>query len=373
MRDSGPSNGRAVRRALCAFASQARGRIAVGAAPLLILLFARGAQAQQVPPQPNVGTNARPSVTVPRGPLPVFALYSNFWVNLHHVLYEQARLRTERPTVRSQDAGARAERPNLPLDGLTEQERRDWDAAVDIYEMKLAPHDLLFDEDMVLMNNRLAEMGDTQTADVTGFQAPVVAALAKAAPIYQAHWWKQHDHDNRAWIDSVAPLVEELGAGIARQLATIYRTSWPKGAIHVDVCIYAGVFGGYTTLDPLHITVSSMDTRNQGLAAFEMLFHEASHGLADPVREALHREFIAQSKPIPRDLWHALLFYTTGEVVRRQLTGSGRESYKSYAEVNHLYERDWQNYQKALEHDWEPYIDHRSDFPTAIKRLASDL
>jgi len=343
------------------------------------LLLAGGANAQAPQqqnsqlPQPNIGTNARPPVTVPRGPLPVFALYSNFWVNLHHALYEQARLRSERPTVRSQDAEAKAERPALSLDALTERERHDWEAAVDAYEVKLAPHDLLFDEDMVLMNNRLAEMTEDQTADATGFQAQVIAALAKAAPIYQAHWWKQDDLANRAWIDSVAPLVEELGAGISRQLSTIYRAPWPKGAIHVDVCVYAGVFGGYTTLEPLHITVSSRDGRNQGLAAFEMLFHEASHGLADPVREALHREFVAQSKPIPRDLWHALLFYTTGEVVRRQLAGSGHDAYKSYAEVNHLYERDWQTYQKALDRDWEPYIENRSDFPTAIKRLASDL
>ena len=331
-----------------------------------------GAATAQVP-QPNIGTNARPQVLVPRGPLPVFALYSSFWVNLHHVLYQQARLRTERPTIRSQDAATKAERPLLSLDALSEKERHDWNAAVDVYEMRLAPHDLLFDEDMVLMNNRLAEMGEGESADATGFQAPVIAALAKAAPIYQAHWWKDDDRSNRAWIDAVAPLVEELGAGIARQLAAIYRTSWPRGAIHVDVCVYAGVFGGYTSLDPLHITVSSRDPRNQGLSAFELLFHEASHGLADPVREALHKEFVAQSKAIPRDLWHALLFYTTGEVVRRQLQGSGRETYKSYAEVNHLYERDWQLYQKALERDWEPYLEHRSDFPTAIKRLASDL
>ena len=320
-----------------------------------------------------MGSNARPSVTVPRGPLPVFALYSNFWVNLHHVLYQQARLRTQRPIVRSQDAGKKEDRAELSLESLTESERRDWNSAIDEYEVKLAPRDLLFAEDMVLMNNRLSEMGPEQSAEATGFLPGVVAALAKAAPIYQAHWWKEDDRANRLWIDAVAPLVEELGAKISRQLSAIYHAPWPKGAIHVDVCVYAGVFGGYTTLDPLHITVSSRDRRNQGLAGFELLFHEASHGLADPVREAIDREFIARSKPIPRDLWHALLFYTTGEVVRGMLAGSGHDSYKPYAQENHLYERDWQTYQKALDRDWQPYIENRSDFSTAIKRLASDL
>ena len=341
------------------------------AAGLCALLLARAAGAQV--PQPVIGTNARPTITVPRGPLPVFALYSSFWVNLHHVLYEQARLRTERPVVRTQSTEVNPARTPLPLDGLTVQERRDWNSAVDEYEMRLAPHDLQFDQDMVLMNDRLAEMGDNDSADATGFRAGIIAALAKAAPIYRAHWWVDDDRANRTWINAVAPLVEALGATISRRLSAIYRAPWPRGPIHVDVCAYAGVYGGYTTLEPLHITVSSRDPRNQDLAALELLFHEASHGLADPLRDALNREFQAQSKPIPRDLWHALLFYTTGQVVKQMLAGSGHDPYKPYAEQNHLYERDWQAYQKALDRDWQPYIEDRTDYNTAIKRLASDL
>jgi hypothetical protein len=304
--------------------------------------------------------------------LPVFALYSSFWVNLHHVLYEQARLRSERPIVRSQNKPAE-ETSRLHLENLSGKELGDWNAAVDLYAQRMAPHDLLFDEDMVRINNRLSEMGDSDTAEMTGFLAPVIAALAKAAPVYQKYWWPEDDRTNRAWIGAVAPLVEEMGGQISRELSAIYRAPWPKGAIHVDVSAYAGVYGGYTTLDPLHITVSSRDPRNQSLAGFELLFHEASHGLADPVRAALNHEFQAQAKAIPRDLWHALLFYTTGEVVRQMLAGSGHSAYSPYAEQNHLYERDWQTYQRALDRDWQPYIQKRSDFSTAIRKLASDL
>jgi len=313
-------------------------RASIPAILCVCLFLASNASAQT--PQPGVGSNSRPSITVPSGPLPVFALYSSFWINLHHVLYE---------------------------------ELRDWNSAVDEYETRLAPHDLLFDHELVLMNDRLAEMGDDESAQVTGFRAGIIAALAKAAPVYRAHWWQDDDRANRQWINTVAPLVEDLGVTISRRLSAIYRSPWPKGAIHVDVCSYAGVFGGYTTLAPLHITVSSRDPRNQGLAAFELLFHEASHGLADPVRNALDREFQALAKPIPRDLWHALLFYTTGEVIRSTLAVTRRDVYKTYAEQNHLYERDWQAYQKALDRDWHPYLEETTDFGTAIKRLAQDL
>src|SRR5271155_3369112 len=96
------------------------------------LLFASAASAQVVP-QPAVGTNARPSITVPRGPLPVFALYSNFWVNLHHVLYEQARWGTGRQVVQRQRNGERPLPTPLSLDGLNDKERQDWNAAIDEY------------------------------------------------------------------------------------------------------------------------------------------------------------------------------------------------------------------------------------------------
>jgi hypothetical protein len=294
-------------------------------------------------------------------------------VNLHHVLYEQARLRSNRPVMRSQPGPGQTDDAPLSLDALTEQERRVWTEALDQYERSLAPHDLLFDRDMVAMNNRLAEMGDQENAEATGFLPAIIAALGRVAPIYRAHWWPEDDRTNREWIEDVAPLVEQMGAQLARQLSVIYKAPWPSHAIRVDVCVYAGVFGGYTTLDPLHITVSSRDRRNQGLSALELLFHEASHGMADPVRGTLDGEFRALDKPIPRDLWHALLFYTTGEVVRRMLASSGHTEYLPYAQRNGLYVRDWQGYEQALERDWRPYLENRADFATSLRRLANDL
>jgi hypothetical protein len=324
-------------------------------------------------PQPGSGNTARVPAAEPRGPLPVFAFHSSFWVNLHHVLYEQARLRSNRPVMRTQPGQGKAGNALLALEGLSEQERRAWADALEEYERSLAGHDLLFDQDMVLMNNRLAEMGDRESAAATGFLPGIIAALGRAAPIYRVHWWPEDDRANRAWIEGVAPLVEQMGEQIARQLSTIYQAPWPSSAIRVDVCFYAGLFGGYTTLAPLHITVSSRDPRNQGMAALELLFHEASHGMADAVRGSLDREFRALDKPIPRDLWHALLFYTTGEVVRRMLASSGHTAYQPYAQRNGLFVRDWQGYEQALERDWRPYLENRVDFSTSIRRLANDL
>src|SRR5216110_1357593 len=37
---------------------------------------------------------ARPQSNFTYGPLPVFELHSGFWINLHHTLYHEAKLRT---------------------------------------------------------------------------------------------------------------------------------------------------------------------------------------------------------------------------------------------------------------------------------------
>ncbi len=270
------------------------------------------------------------------------------------------------------------------------EERKAWAEAVDYYAGALADHDLLFNGDMVNINNRLAELencselaGQTARECASGLRPEQIAALERAAPVYRAHWWAEHDRGNRAGIAAVGPRVRQMGATLAQQLAEVYRAEWLAGRIRVDLVSYGGPFGAYTTLDPLHVTLSSADPRNQGPGALEVLFHEASHALARQVSEAIVRECRQRGKAIPRDLWHALLFYTTGEMVRRALVteraaaggAMGREAdeYTPYAYRYGLYARGWSGYQRLLERHWQPYLDGKIDFDTAIARIVSGL
>ena len=236
--------------------------------------------------------------------------------------------RRRRP--RDHESQAQPEYSSSPPAGdLTPAEQKAWNAALDAYARDWSSRDLLHNIDMVIANDRLAELENcadfsAQAAPqcVPGLRADLVAALAEAAPVYRAHWWPQQDRENRAWMAAVTPLVHGMGSDLATQLIRVYQHPWPTGRLRVDVVWYAGPEGSYTTLSPPHITIASHDSRNQGLAAFEMLFHEASHTLADGVNEAIARHCRDLGKPIPRDLWHALLFYTTGELVRREVARS---------------------------------------------------
>src|SRR6202011_5467026 len=261
----------------------------------------------------------------PYGPLPVFELHSGFWINLHHTLYYEARLRT---TAGSHDKSGKTSGPALNTapdakPALTPTEQHQWDDAVAYYVSNYAAKDLLFSTELIQLKDQLGDFEDCDELSGrkrkfcdAGLPAKLTQVLEAAAPVYRAHLWPEHDRANRRWIMRVAPLVREQGVGLSERLADIYQARWPREKIRVDVTGYANWTGAYTTADPLRVTISSLDSRNQGAEALEVLFHEASHGIAEPVQEAIIRECRQRDKAIPRDLWHALIFYTTGEVIR---------------------------------------------------------
>ena len=278
---------------------------------------------------------------------------------------------------------------------MTPAEQTAWNAALTAYARDWSERDLLHNGDMTIVNNRLAEM--ESCADISaqgppqcaaGLRADLVAALEEAAPVYRAHWWPQQDRENRAWTAAVSPLVQRMGSNLANQLIRVYQHPWPAGHLRVDVVWYAGPEGSYTSLDPTHVTIASHDSRNQGLSAFEMLFHEASHSLADGLNEAIARRCRDLDKPIPRDLWHALIFYTTGELVRREVANlpapapadaanssasAAPAAYTPYAIRNGLYDHGWNEYDMAIERFWQPYLDGTVDFDTAIAHIINAL
>ncbi len=260
--------------------------------------------------------------------------------------------------------------------------------------------------ELALLKNQL---GDFETCDElsgakkrtcdAGLPGKLTQILDGAAPVYRAHHWPADDRANRAWIKRVDPLVREQGVGLSHRLADIYQTQWPIEKIWVDVSAVANAAGAYTTLDPLRVTIASTDTRNQGAAALEVLFHEASHGIATPVEQAIARECRQRDKPIPRDLWHALIFYTTGEVIKPVMdtegdasndgtvpSGSGKSNasqgarhssedvdYTPYAKREGLYQRGWENYLQILTRYWQPYLDGQVTFDNAIAHMVSAL
>jgi hypothetical protein len=364
-------------------------RILLTALALLVAAGAGAASPAETFVYPG-NLTATTQTAVMESPLPVFEMHSGFWVNLHHFLYLQARLLKGNPG--SAETGRGASSPDeLPVSliDFPAAEIRVWQNAVAFYSKDLANRDLLLNGDMEIINNQLAALeacpdleGKTSASCKSGLRPDLVEALERAAPIYRAHWWAQHDRTNREWIAAVTPLIEQMGVELSSRLADVYQRPWPSGRMRVDAVCYGGPFGAYTSLDPTHITISSHDPRNQGVYGYEVLFHEASHSVAIGVNEAIAREFRDRDKPIPRELWHALLFYTTGEMVRREVAYAsmppsnqslGSSGYQPYAARFGLYFGSWERFRSLLDLYWRPYLDGKISFDTAIARLASAM
>jgi hypothetical protein len=294
---------------------------------------------------------------------PLFEFHSGFWINLHHYLYSQALLK--------KGSGSRRliYGDSIRLNNLSNAERQQWQTAIDYYSQNLADKDLLFDSSMVVTKDILEDNENRLTLTGTKLPTELESILNRVAPSYRVLIWPQQDRANQLWITAAQSLVQKYGDTMARELAGLYLTPWPRTAIRVDVTNYASWSGAYTTLNPNRIVLSSVDSANQQQAALEVVFHEASHILIDSVATRIDDICRQDNRSLPnKALWHAVLFYTTGEVVRRHLPG-----YVPYAYKNGLWKRAWPMYIGALEADWMPYVAGTISYEPAIELLVRQV
>ena len=288
-------------------------------------------------------------------PANLFDFHSGFWINLHHFLYRQALLSQPQKGPHSLTlSGADSDE----LQHLSSTERKSWNAEVAYYADSFAKRDLLFDEGLITIKDKLEDA--EVSSDLANVQIPaeLKAVLLSAAPIYRRYWWPRHDAENREWIAQLKPLVIQSGSTLSTKMIRIYGQPWPHYAVRVDAVTYANWAGAYTTLYPTHPTISTTDSANQGTAALEIVFHETSHGMMDKVMAAIQA---AEANLNPHrsngtyhagSIWHAVLFYTAGELVAEQIPG-----YVPYADRNGLWVRAWPAPDRSLiEQDWKPHF-----------------
>jgi len=190
-----------------------------------------------------------------------------------------------------------------------------WRAAVAFYAKDLAQRDLLLNGEMETINNRLSEMetcadlqGKTSPPCRSGLQTDLVEALDRAAPVLPGPLVgrtgsRKPRMDCPGGADGSTDGCRAFRAACGRLPAPLAGRAAARGHRVVR-----------WTLRRLYIawphtrhTFQPRRTQSR-IYGFEVLFHEGSHALAGAVNEAIAREFRTRDKPIPRDLWHALLF-----------------------------------------------------------------
>ena len=283
-----------------------------------------------------------------------FEFRSGFWINLHHFLFQQS--------IADPIAGQVASVTLAP------NQAEDWSQAISYYRESFASKDLLHRE-MARIKNALGDAGNDSSIGATSLDGNLLKILEAAAPVYRAEWWKGHDRSNRLWIDQLLPLLTQHEQFLKTRLSDVYKVEWPDTRIRADIVCHANWAGAYTTLYPTRITISSGDSDQPPGESLELIFHEASHALVGRIEEAISDRARRIGKLLPRkSLWHAVLFYTTGEIVRTVLP-----VYDPYAHTHGLWTRAWPDHLSALESEWKPYLDGDREFDAAIAALVDEL
>ncbi|HEX8153234.1 MAG TPA: hypothetical protein VF698_08925 [Thermoanaerobaculia bacterium] len=272
---------------------------------------------------------------------------SDFLVNLHQRLLGDAAERTPRT-----------------FEDLAPDDRAVWLEAVDAYRKGGV------DE---LIDVRIAAADQPDAID-----AKWRAIFDRTAPVYRKTWWAADDAKNRAFIAMLQPLVDAHGAAILEEQARVYGMPAPARA-SVDIAAYAGPFGAQTLIHDSgipYVTISPLYETYRGNAALEELMHELSHSLAFHNRGVVGGTIEAHAKALgirhPRDLWHAILFFNTGEVTRRYFAARGVE-YEPYAFRTGVYDRMSGDYLPAVRKWWPQVIDGKLSAEEGVRRIVEEI
>jgi hypothetical protein len=308
---------------------------------------------------------AGPGAPVP-GDAKLFAFRSGFWLNLHHFLYVLGRARNATPDSRR----AAVVKAPADLEGLSarsDDERALWDEVVHFYAGELAAKDAVFDAALVATTRKLADAADAADVTTLGLDGQLAATLRLAAPVYRAVWWDRHSRANQARIEQLQALSDTHGRALVKRLTSLYGTQWPAQPRIIEVAAYANWAGAYSTDGGL-IVISSTDEATAGMLGLETLLHESSHQWDAEVDRRLAAIAAKQGKPLPSLLSHALIFYTSGELVGEAVPG-----HVPYAVKAGLWNQGGLGaFKPLLDRYWRPYIRGTGTFEDAAGAIIAN-
>jgi hypothetical protein len=276
-------------------------------------------------------------------------LQSNVWVNLHQRLMYEARFGPVKPFA----------------------DNEQWKGAIEKYRAFLGRRNPIVDKELVDMNAALSATKSAMLPD--SIPRAAAAVLESAMPLYRAQQWPEDDRINRFWISVAEPMLASAGEELVAAHEKAYGRPFPK-RILVDVTSYGWEFGAYTVPrgDDAHVVMQSQDNPGgEGFYALDSMLHEPSHAIVGDRSGAIGEDIARVTKETGvrpyANLWHAILFYTTGELTRRALDRRGIHDYKPI--ILQMYDRGFRGFRQSLETHWQAYLDGKESREAAIRQI----
>jgi hypothetical protein len=254
-------------------------------------------------------------------------------------------------------------------------EVRAWEQAVADYREHVIGRDLLFDEGPVSLERTYSwEPGfkPRSPEDPNAKERELILTMARTWSVYEHTWWPDRERANRAWNAAVGPLLAEHEVELSERVAAALGGEWP-GRVRVDVSAYPNRAGVDTTANPVHVTIASGAAEYRGWSALEILVHEPCHASAieRPLSAALDAAF-APAAP-PRDLGHATLFFTSGELTRRVAAAHGAPDHERLGDRIRVYTRAFKAEREVLGRHGVHGLDGAAAREEVLAEMALDL
>ncbi len=292
-----------------------------------------------------------------------FAFYSNFWINMHHFLYNMTQ-------------ALEKEKIGTPADyqifiPLTNKEKKVVNRCIAYYQKEMIDKDLLFNGKMYDIKRYLIQF-DEKGPLIKGEIDPVFVETANAfQKIYLKYYWKEHHAHNLKSLNQNVELLKTYEEAALSRLAELAQATWPEGLYRVDLTFYSNWAGAYTTNNPTHIVFG---TQESGMAGdwIELIFHEASHSIISSrrgqVAELIKTASENLDKKPARNLWHSILFYLAGKVTQ-DLLAADNISYEIFMIRESIFDR----HHEALIKYLDPYIKGEVSLEKAVSNLVKNL
>ncbi|MEO8503900.1 MAG: hypothetical protein ABI609_08400 [Acidobacteriota bacterium] len=310
----------------------------------------------------------QPAPRTPVATTPHFAFYSDFETNLNDALVNMGLARKgAKPELFH--AGAEA----TCFEALAPSVRAGWNGAVDYYAQIISPAGWNARQQYLLRMQLVGFEAEAKAMDGAEFVELARNFRAVAAPAYRACRWTAQDEQNRSWLAEIQPKLAASEAKLTHRLEQLYQATWKKLPVLVDLVETVDWSGANTSWSDAGQGDVLISSTVGGAPGFETLLHESSHVLMDrsnPVPVALAKAAKAADFKLPGDLWHVVLFYTTGEAVRPILDEGAATPYSPM--LYEIFKRgSWAEYREALEKEWLPYVQGKRSLDEAATALVA--
>lgn len=269
-----------------------------------------------------------------------YKFYSNFWVNLHHMVKQEALLRVERDSTIMETG---------PWEHLSALEKQQMRQVVRYYIENHGDQDLRTSDFMVDFRSWMITQDQIINRVPSQF-AGITSSLQSVSEIYRTHYWPEHQVVNDRVLQENIVLLKEIEDDLAKTLRHWTMSYWDSDLIRVDISYYGKATSWnlrdrpYTTLYPTHVVMNS--SAQQGVPFgnwLEMMFHESCHHLMSFSSGFVGGTIlnVAEVRGVepPRQLAHAYLFYLSGKAVQQKLVARGYTDYSLYMVRNNVFAR----------------------------------